>query len=120
MSRILGAMVAIGFVFVLCQPAAEAHNVRQVVYYATPAPLIQPAPVIQSVAYVQPAAAVVYRPVLRPLTTYAAPAPQAVYYPQPVVVARPTIPVVPVMPAPVVTRRYRPILGGTVTRVWYP
>lgn len=83
-----------------------------------PTTFVQPMPVVQT-TYYQPT--VVYRRALRPLTTVVAPAPQVMYaVPQPVMVARPTIPVAVVAPAPVVTTRYRPILGGTVTRTWYP
>lgn len=57
-------------------------------------------------AYVAPAPTVVYRPV-QPVVAYspvvAAPAPVPVAYPAPVVT----------------TTRWRPILGGTVTRVRY-
>jgi len=78
-----------------------------------------------------------YRPVLAPRTVYYAPAPAPVVVQRPVVVHRPVVvepapvqavtyysPVVEPVVAPVVyepavrvRQRYRPILGGTVTRV---
>lgn len=61
-------------------------------------------------SYVAPAPTVVYRPV------------QPVVYHSPVVQVAAPAPVVyhsPVVAAPVVTTRWRPILGGTVTRVRY-
>ena len=122
MSRILGAIGCnrVSYSSSANRPPRRTTYVR-VVYYAAPAPLIQPAPVIQRVAYVQPAA-VVYRPVLRPFTTFAAPAPQAVYYsPQPVVVAPPQ----QSQSSRSSQRRLSQgaiglFWGGTVTRVWYP
>lgn len=96
---------------------ADAQLVPRVVYYGGAQPTY-----VQPATYVQPT--VVYRP---PVATFVQPALQAVYapraayyVPQQVVVARPVAPVAVVAPAPVVTRRYRPILGGTVTRQWYP
>lgn len=74
----------------------------QTVYYAAPAPV--------TTAY------------YAPTTTYYAPAPTTVYY-APAPVARTAYyapaPVV-AAPAPIVQTRYRPILGGTVSRVYYP
>jgi hypothetical protein len=56
-----------------------------------------------------------------PAVSYYAPAPTTVYYPAPTAVyyAPQTVFYAPAI-APVVTTRYRPILGGTVTRVRYP
>ena len=102
----------------VCNMSAEAQVVRYGVYYQpAPTTFVQPAPVVQT-TYVQPAT--VYRPLLRPFTRVIAPATTVYATPQPVVVAQPTVPVAVVQPAPVVTTRYRPILGGTVTRTWYP
>lgn len=56
--------------------------------------------------YVAPAPTVVYRPV-QPVVAYS----PVVAAPVPVVYHRPV--------APIVTTRFRPILGGTVTRVRY-
>ena len=80
--------------FVIVAQQADAQLLPRVVYYGPPV-VAAPAPVV-----VAPAPTVVYRPVI------AAPAP--VYAPA-------------VVPAatPVVTTRYRPILGGTVTRARY-
>jgi len=61
--------------------------------------------------YYAPATTAYYAPA--PTTVYYAPAPVATtayYAPAPVVAA----------PAPIVQTRYRPILGGTVSRVYYP
>ena len=91
---------------------SDAQVVPHAVYYQAPTTYVQPV--------------VAYRPVLRPTTVVVNPAVPVTYVPpQPVVVARPTVPVLvpqPVWaPAPAVTTtRYRPILGGTVTRTWYP
>jgi len=119
MLRTFIALASVVCLSVVAANQAEAQLVPRVVHYGAPqATFVQPA------AYVQPT--VVYRPALRPVATFAQPVPQAVYYapqpavyaPRPVVVARPTIPVAVVAPAPVVTQRYRPILGGTVYRQW--
>lgn len=98
---------------------AAAQLVPHAVYFhPAPATFVQPARVVQT-AYVQPVT--VYRPAARHVHRVVTPVATTVYAaPQPVVVARPTIPVAVVQPAPVVTTRYRPILGGTVTRTWYP
>lgn len=54
-----------------------------------------------------------------PTTVYYAPAPQAVYYaPAPHVVRYAPAPA-PVAVAPVYTTYYRPLLGGSITRVRY-
>ena len=60
-------------------------------------------PVVPTVAYqpVAPVQQVVYQPVVQPTTVYYAPAPA------------------PVVASPVVTTRYRPFLGGNITRVRY-
>ncbi|QDT68428.1 hypothetical protein MalM25_13500 [Planctomycetes bacterium MalM25] len=91
------ALLAVATAFALFGSARPAE--AQYVYVAGYAP----APV-----YVSPAPTVVYRPVT-PVVAYspviAAPAPVAV---APAVVG-----------GPVVTTRYRPFLGGTVTRVRY-
>ena len=58
----------------------------------------------------------------QPVTTYYAPTAYVapVYTaPAPVVVYRPAVVTVPVAPVAVSRTRYRPILGGTVTRVRY-
>jgi hypothetical protein len=59
-------------------------------------------------AYYAPAPVTTY---YAPATAYYAPAPTTVYY-------APTTAYY--APAPIVQTRYRPILGGTVTRVYYP
>lgn len=68
-------------------------------------------------AIVAPAPVVAYRPVVPTVaylpTVAVAPAPVIVRVPPAVAVTR------AVAPAPVVTTRFRPILGGTVTRVRY-
>lgn len=102
------------------EPAEAQLFPRRVYYAAPPVTYVQPlpAPVVQT-TYVQPT--VVYRPVVPTYAPVVNPVAPAVYAaPQPVLVARPTIPVTVVQPAPVVTTRYRPILGGAVTRTWYP
>lgn len=82
---------------------AEQASAQFVTYYS---PVIAPAPVV-----VAPVPTVAYRPVV-PYTSYYAPAPVAVA-PAPVVAT-------PVRAlAPVVTTRYRPILGGAVSRLRY-
>lgn len=92
----------------MCQ-VSEAQVVHQVYYPAT----VAAAPV----NYTQ---TTVYRPLLRPFSPVVTTVQQPVYAaPQPVVVARPTVPMQVVTPVPTVTRvRYRPILGGTVIRSW--
>lgn len=56
-----------------------------------------------------------------PVTSYYAPAPQTVYYgPSPRVAYYAPAPApAPVAVTPVYTTRYRPILGGSITRVRY-
>ncbi len=116
--RTLQPIIAIVAISVGAQ-VADAQVIPRAVYYqAPPTTWVQPVPVVQTM-YAPPTA--VYRPVLRPWTRVVTPAPATVYIaPQPVMVARPTVPVAVVQPAPVVTTRYRPILGGTVSRTWYP
>jgi hypothetical protein len=140
-SLLLLASAAIGFV----ASHAGAQVYTQSVYYAPqpttyvqPTTFIQPAPTViaptaaaPAVTYVQPTT--VYRPVLgsttaatvapsQPVLRSTYYAPQPVYAPQQMVVARPVVsaPVQVVSPTPVYSTRYRPILGGTVTRAWYP
>ncbi|TWT94044.1 hypothetical protein Pla108_37560 [Botrimarina colliarenosi] len=96
LATIAAAVVAIGYF-----AAAEAE--AQVVYvtgYAPAAPVVYPAPTV----------------VYRPATPYFAYSPVVVAPGPAVVASAPTV----VVGGPVVTRRYRPILGGTVTRVRYP
>ncbi len=108
--------IALAVVLMVGARAAEAQVVQTVWFQGPPTTFVQPTPVVQT-TFVQPA--VVYRPLLRPFTRVVTPATTRVYaVPQPVVVGRPTIPVTVVSPTPVVTKRYRPILGGTVTRSW--
>jgi hypothetical protein len=77
--------------------AAEAQWTT--VYYGPPAAVYyHPAPAVATTAYYAPA----------PQTVYYAPAPRAVYYAP-----------APVAAVPVYTTRYRPLLGGTITRVRY-
>lgn len=89
------ALTAVAAVAACCLAAKRAE--AQYVYVTGYAP-----------AYVAPAPTVVYRP-LRPVVAYS----PVVVAPAPVVYSR------PVVAAPIVTTRYRPILGGTVTRVRY-
>jgi len=111
MQRSCVVLLGVG-AMVVGMAAAEAQVVHRV-YYPAPAAVVAPV----TTAYVQPAT-VVYRPLLRPRTRVVAPA--ATVYAAPTVVARPAVPVTVVPPGPVVTHRHRPILGGTVTRTWYP
>lgn len=112
MFRTFIALASVACLSVAASSEAQAQLIPRVVHYAAPQPTF-----VQPAAYVQPT--VVYRPVVRPAAAVVQPVPQAVYYaPRPVVVARPTSPVTVVAPAPVVTQRYRPILGGTVYRQW--
>lgn len=61
-------------------------------------------------AYYAPAPVTTY---YAPATAYYAPAPVTTYY-------APTTAYYAPAAAPIVQTRYRPILGGTVTRVYYP
>lgn len=117
MRTFLGLVVAVGVWVGLS--SADAQVVGHTVFFpAAPTTFVQTSPVVQT-TFVQPTT--VYRPVVRRSTRMVTPLPTTVYTaPQTVVVARPTVPVAVVQPAPVVTTRRRPILGGTVTRVWYP
>jgi hypothetical protein len=82
-------------------------QVTHVTYYSSPAPVTTyyaPAPAVPVTTYYAPAPTVpvttYYAPAAVPVTTYYAPAPVVRY-----------------QPAPVATTRYRPFLGGSVTRV---
>lgn len=93
---------------------ASAQYVPHVVYQS-PA-VVAPAPVV-----VAPQPTVVYRPLVPAAPQYVAPAPVVVarpVVPAPVV-ATPVVPTTVVAPTPVTVTRYRPILGGTVTRTYY-
>jgi hypothetical protein len=70
-------------------------------------------------AYYAPAPVTAY---YAPTTAYYAPAPTTVYYaPAPVATTAYYAPApVVAAPGPIVQTRYRPILGGTVSRVYYP
>jgi len=96
MNRLLGAAIAFAVILAVAEPAgAQVYQT----YYAGPATAYYaPAPVT---AYYAPA----------PVTTCCAPAPVTAYYaPAPTVAYYPTA---------VATTRYRPILGGTITRWRY-
>lgn len=106
MPRIAGA-------FVLLMAASGSADAQFVTYYspvvAAPAPVVA-APVGYTVArpvVYTAASPVVAGPVV------AAPAPVAV------TVARPVVATTALAPTPVITTRFRPILGGRVTRVRY-
>lgn len=111
------ASVAVGSL-AMATCSAHAQFVTQSVYYPAPAATyVQPAPVVVAPTYAPPA--VVYQPVAANALV-PNPLMQRTYNPWRAVVSRPTIPVTVMAPAPVVTTRYRPILGGTVSRAWYP
>ena len=96
---------------VMLWAGVAAAQVAQVCYYEPTTVYYQPAPAYYTSYYAPAPVTTYYAPA--PTTACYAPAPTTVYYaaaPAPVVVA----------PGPVVTTRYRPILGGTVTRVHYP
>jgi hypothetical protein len=90
--------------------AQVCYNQPQTVYYAQPAP-VTTAYYAPTTTYYAPAPATVYyAPAPVATTAYYTPAPVATtayYAPAPVA-------------APIVQTRYRPILGGTVTRAYYP
>ena len=97
----------------LAASSAEARVVVRSTYYPAPA-VVVPATYAQTT---------VYRPVLTPfapvVTTVQRPAYVAV--PAPAVVVAPTLAPVYASPVPAVTTtRYRPILGGAVSRTWIP
>lgn len=101
-------LMVLGLVLALGASSADAQLVARTVYYSAP-----------TATYVQPLPTVVYRPVV-PTTVVTTAMPATYSVRQPVYVTQPTIPVTVLTPAPVVTTRYRPILGGTVSRTWYP
>lgn len=78
-------------------------------------------PVIGSPVVVQPAPVVAYRPILPAPYLVASPVVSApvVAAPPAVVSPAPAVVTTGLAPTPIVTRRFRPILGGTVTRVRY-
>ncbi len=96
MSRILACLAVLSAAAVLSPSTAEA----QLVTYYSPV-VAAPAPVVSF-----PARTVVYRPVV------AAPAPVAYTVARPVVTTT-------VAPVAYTRTRWRPLLGGTVTRVRY-
>lgn len=83
-----------------CCGATTAYYAPQTAYYAAPA----------TTAYYAPAPRTVYYAAPRRTVYYAAPVTTSYYAPQTAYYA----------PAPIVQTRYRPILGGSVTRVYYP
>lgn len=95
MRNLFLSVAAVGTAFAL---AASAEAQVYVTHY-TPA-----------TAYYAPV--VTYRPAVAPVTTYYAPAAAGV----PVTTYYAPAPTVAYSPVTVATRRYRPILGGTVTR----
>ncbi|QDU56386.1 hypothetical protein Pan181_25950 [Aeoliella mucimassa] len=91
--------------------ASQAQVVAHSVYYPAPA-VVVPATYTQTT---------VYRPVLRPFSPVVRTVQRPAYVaPQPAVVARPVVPTYASPVPTVTTTRYRPILGGTVTRTWVP
>jgi hypothetical protein len=91
---------------------ATHAEAQQIVYYSGYAP----APVIAAPVYAAPAPFFARRVVYRPVVPVAAPVVTSHVVASPVVAA----PVVTTTALqPVVTTRYRPILGGTVSRVRY-
>jgi hypothetical protein len=105
-SMLVVAAAAAGFL----SSDAQAQYVtyyRPVTAYYAPAPVVQYAPPVMAAA---PVTYTVASPVVVEPPVVAAPAPVVTYY-------RP--PVVAYQAVPQVVTRYRPILGGTVSRVRY-
>src|SRR3972149_362054 len=104
MNRLLG--FALAFVVALAVSRSAEAQVYQVYYAAPTTAYYQPAPATSAyyapstVYYAAPATTAYYAPT----TAYYSPAPTTYYY-------------APPAPAPVATTYYRPILGGTITRV---